>query len=82
MQQLHGFAELRYDQWIIRNCSAKIDIKVVSPFSESCFSFRHFPIAKIIENGRSDGGENRLGDPSYALEGSYGHQLHLETILM
>jgi hypothetical protein len=50
MQQLHGFDELRNDQEIFRNRSAKIDTAPLSfKFSASYFDFRFLRLAKIVE---------------------------------
>jgi hypothetical protein len=71
MQQLHGFDELRYDQGIIRNRSAKINTTVIVrrltasyftfrllPLANTYFSFRSLPLAKIVD--RKENGENRV----------------------
>jgi purine-nucleoside phosphorylase len=53
MQQLHGFDELRNDQGIIQNRSAKIDTKVLSLHlyaSSLVFDFFHSQNNRAMEN--------------------------------
>jgi hypothetical protein len=66
-QQLHGFDELRNDQRIIQNRSAKIDNMAAAlypPSSHSSFRFlRLTPKNRANKNrvfGRSDGGQDNL----------------------